>query len=94
MSLPKIPKKNTQQWKLMKALVDAANDSFGKHAWFLSLEGLTHDQFIKNISNLREKGWPIEDQGIGKENEIDDLHGYRMDKERWSSIKDEINSLL
>lgn len=92
--LPRIPKKNTQQWKLLKAFADAANDSFAKHAWFLSLKGMNHEQFIKGISGLREKGWPIEDQGIGKEDQIDDLHGYRMDKERWNSIKNEVNPLL
>lgn len=88
--IPKFPKKNTKQWKVLKEMILAANDSFAKHSWFLSIKGIKHEQFVGIISSLREKGWPIEDQGIGKENDIEDMHGYRMDKERWASIKDQI----
>lgn len=93
MKIPQIPQKNSNQWKVMKALVDAANDSFGKHAWFLSVEGMTHDQFLKAISKLRERGWPIEDEGIDMAS-YTDKHGYRLDRERWAVIKEKINSLI
>lgn len=91
--MPQIPQKNSNQWKVMKALVDAANDSFAKHAWFISVKDMTHDQFIKAISKLRERGWPIEDEGIEKQSAWDQ-HGYRLDRERWTVIKDKVNTSL
>lgn len=84
--LPKIPQKNSYQFIALQALITSANDPFLKHVWLIRAEGLTHDQFVNAISKLREeKGWPIEDTA-----ECDGQNGYRMDKERWASIKNKI----
>lgn len=80
---PTIPRKGTRQHKVLKALVCEAE---GWKSYILDLPGVSHRDLVSDIVRLRKKGWPIEDEAVD-EGSHRSRHGYRLDPERWRTIK-------
>jgi hypothetical protein len=82
-NMAKIPRKTSRQFR---TLVEFINWPM---VWILDLDDMTHKQLLSDVAALRQKGWPIEDAPIEDGNHRS-RHGYRLDPERWASLKSRI----
>lgn len=72
-----IPRKNSRQWRTVIFLIN----SIQNEKW-VDDAGEGHQEFIDDISRLKEKGWPI----LIRENEDGFSKSYKLDKEQWEAI--------